>query len=65
MGGYPENRAFAGINGGRQITTGFGRAAVLEAAGQIVEAVKSAPSAISSGGRLRRGPGRRNYYTEL
>ena len=66
MGGYLENRAFAGINGGRQITTGFGRAAVLEAAGQIVEAVKS--GAIRHfflvGGCDGARPGR-NYFTEF
>lgn len=66
LGGYPENRAFAGINGGRQITTGFGRAAVLEAAGQIVEAVKSGAIRhfflVGGCDGARAG---RNYYTEF
>ena len=66
LGGYPENREFAGINGGRQITTGFGRAAVLEAAGQIVEAVKSGAIRhfflVGGCDGARAG---RNYYTEF
>lgn len=66
LGGYPEDEAFTGINGGRQVTTGFGRAAVLAAAGQVAEAVKS--DAIRHfflvGGCDGARPGR-NYYTEF
>ncbi len=41
LGGYQEDRHFTGLNGGSRVMTGFGRNAVLSAAGQIVEAVKS------------------------
>ena len=66
LGGYPEDRVFTGINGGTQVTTGFGRGTVLAAADQIVAAVRA--------GDIRRfflvagcdgaKPGR-NYYTEF
>ena len=66
LGGWPEDRQFTGINGGRTVTTGFGRGAVLGAADQVIEAVKS--------GAIRHfflvagcdgaKPGR-NYYTEF
>ena len=66
LGGYPEDRAFTGINGGGTVMTGFARGAVLGAADQIVEAVKSGAIrhfflvAGCDGAR----PGR-NYYTEF
>ena len=66
LGGYPQDRSMGGINGGHQLTTGFGHGAALASAGKIIEAVKS--------GRLRHiflvggcdgaHPGR-NYYTEF
>ena len=66
LGGYPEDRQFAGINGGKTLTTGFGHGAVLSAAPQVVEAVKS--GAIRHfflvGGCDGARPGR-NYYTEF
>lgn len=66
LGGYPEDRRFTGINGGSTVTTGFGREAVLSAAGAIVEAVKT--GAIRHfflvGGCDGARPGR-NYYTEF
>jgi hydroxylamine reductase len=56
----------AGINGGTELTTGFGHGAVLAAAGTIVEAVKS--GAIKRfflvGGCDGAKPGR-NYYTDF
>ena len=66
LGGYKEDQIFTGINGGTQVTTGFGHAAILSHADTIVEAVKS--------GAIRHfflvagcdgaKPGR-NYYTEF
>ena len=66
LGGYAEDRHFTGINGGTEVTTGFGHAAILSHAGTVVEAVKS--------GAIRHfflvagcdgaKPGR-NYYTEF
>ena len=66
LGGFEEDKEFTGINGGREVTTGFGHSAVLSSAGKIVEAVKA--------GKIRHfflvagcdgaKPGR-NYYTEF
>jgi len=41
LGGFPDDRQFAGINGGTMLTTGFARNAVLSNAPAIIEAVKS------------------------
>ncbi|MGI6010117.1 MAG: hydroxylamine reductase [Ruminococcus sp.] len=41
LGGYREDMHFKGLNGGEQVTTGFGHQAVLAAADQVVEAVKA------------------------
>ena len=66
LGGYPEDQAFTGINGGSTVTTGFARGTVLGAADKIIEAVKSGAIrhfflvAGCDGAR----PGR-NYYTEF
>lgn len=66
LGGYSEEQAFTGINGGRTVTTGFGHGAVLGAADQVVDAVKSGAIrhfflvAGCDGAR----PGR-NYYTDF
>ncbi len=66
IGGYAQDRQFTGINGGKTMTTGFGRETVLSNAGAIVEAVKS--GSISHfflvGGCDGAKPGR-NYYTEF
>lgn len=66
LGGFDEDRVFTGINGGKMVTTGFGRHAILDVASQIVEAVKA--GAISHfflvGGCDGARPGR-NYYTEF
>ena len=66
LGGYAEDKAFTGINGGSTVTTGFARGAVLGVADKVVEAVNS--------GRIRHfflvggcdgaRPGR-NAYTEF
>ena len=41
LGGYAEDRALTGIDGGSTVTTGFARGAVPGVADQVVEAVKS------------------------
>ena len=66
LGGYPEGKAFTGINGGSTVTTGFGHGTVLSVADKVIEAVKS--GAIRHfflvGGCDGARPGR-NYYTEF
>ena len=66
LGGYPEDKAFTGINGGSTVTTGFGHGTVLSVADKVIEAVKS--GAIRHfflvGGCDGARPGR-NYYTEF
>ena len=66
LGGFAQNTAFVGINGGAQLCTGFGHGAVLGIADQVVAAVKS--GAIRHfflvGGCDGARPGR-NYYTEF
>ncbi len=66
LGGYPEDRVFTGINGGRTVTTGFAHGTVLSVVDKIVEAVRS--GAIRHfflvGGCDGARPGR-NYYTEF
>lgn len=66
LGGFEETTEFCGINGGTEVTTGFGHAAILSHAGTVVEAVKAGAIkhfflvAGCDGAR----PGR-NYYTEF
>ena len=66
LGGYPEDSVITGINGGTQVTTGFGHGAVLSVADTVIDAVKS--GAIRHfflvGGCDGARPGR-NYYTEF
>lgn len=66
LGGYAQDTVFTGINGGTQVTTGFGHGAVLQVADTVVSAVKS--GAIRHfflvGGCDGAKPGR-NYYTEF
>ena len=66
LGGYNEDKPFTGINGGGTVMTGFGHGAVLGAADQVIDAVKS--GAIRHfflvGGCDGARPGR-NYYTEF
>ena len=66
LGGYTEDQPFAGINGGRTVTTGFGHDAVLGLADRIVEAVKAGDIRhfFLVGGCDGARPGR-NYYTEF
>ncbi|MDY3014379.1 MAG: hydroxylamine reductase [Evtepia sp.] len=66
LGGYAEDKAFTGINGGSTVTTGFSHGTVLSVADKVIEAVKS--GAIRHfflvGGCDGARPGR-NYYTEF
>ncbi len=66
LGGYQEEQARAGINGGTTVTTGFGRQTVLDNAPAIIDAVKA--GAIKHfflvGGCDGARPGR-NYYTDF
>lgn len=66
LGGFSENTVFTGINGGREVMTGFGHNAILNVADKVVAAVKS--GAVSHfflvGGCDGARPGR-NYYTEF
>ena len=66
LGGYKEDQHFTGINGGHEVTTGFGHGTILSVADKVVEAVKAGAIrhfflvAGCDGAR----PGR-NYYTEF
>lgn len=66
LGGYEKDTEFTGINGGTEVTTGFGHGTVLGVADKVVDAVKS--GAISHfflvGGCDGAKPGR-NYYTDF
>jgi len=66
LGGYKEDRKFTGINGGENVTTGFGHGTILGVADKVVSAVKS--GAIKHfflvGGCDGAKTGR-NYYTEF
>ena len=66
LGGYPQDKEFAGINGGTSVTTGFGKDTVLSVADTVINAVKA--GAIKHfflvGGCDGAKPGR-NYYTEF
>ena len=66
LGGFAQDMTFHGINGGDKVLTGFARNTVLNAAGAVVEGVKS--GAIKHfflvGGCDGARPGR-NYYTEF
>ena len=57
LGGYPEDTIIPGMNSGKTVTTGFARSAVLSHANEIVAAVKSGRSAISSWWAAATAPG--------
>lgn len=66
LGGYPDDRQFTGINGGKTVTTGFGRNTVLNAAGTIIDAVRNkALRHIFLVGGCDGARNSRNYYTEF
>ena len=66
LGGYNETQYFHGINGGTEVTTGFGHGTILSVADQVVEAVKSGALKhfflVGGCDGARTG---RNYYTEF
>ena len=66
LGGYNEPVQFQGVNGGTSVMTGFGKQAILDNAGTIIDAVKA--GAIKHfylvGGCDGAKPGR-NYYTDF
>lgn len=66
LGGFAEDQTFTGINGGTEVTTGFGHGTVLSVADQVVAAVKSGKIRhfFLVGGCDGAKPGR-NYYTEF
>ena len=66
LGGYDTPQAFTGINGGRELMTGFGHGSVLGLAGTIIDAVKqgAVKRFFLVGGCDGAKPGR-NYYTEF
>ncbi|MDD4081499.1 MAG: hydroxylamine reductase [Eubacteriales bacterium] len=66
LGGYPEERAMAGINGGATVMTGFAHGAVLGLAPAIIDAVKAGEIShfFLVGGCDGAKPGR-NYYTDF
>lgn len=41
LGGYDENVELTGINGGKEVTTGFGHATVLSIADKVIDAIHS------------------------
>lgn len=41
LGGYTEDQAFTGINGGESVMTGFGHGTVLSVADKVIDAVKT------------------------
>ncbi|MGE4485027.1 MAG: hydroxylamine reductase [Oscillospiraceae bacterium] len=66
LGGYSVDTVMTGINGGAQLTTGFGHGTVLSVADKVVDAVKSGDIShfFLVGGCDGAKPGR-NYYTEF
>jgi len=66
LGGYSVDTGMTGINGGAQLTTGFGHGTVLSVADKVVDAVKSGDIShfFLVGGCDGAKPGR-NYYTEF
>jgi hydroxylamine reductase len=66
LGGYAQDTAMTGINGGREVTTGFSHHAVLASADAIINAVKGGQIKhfYLVGGCDGAKPGR-NYYTNF
>lgn len=66
LGGYEEDREFTGINGGKTVTTGFGRHTILSLADKVADAVKAGDIRhfflVGGCDGYRKG---RDYYTEF
>ncbi len=66
LGGYCEDQVRTGINGGKVVTTGFGRKTVLDAAPTILDAVKAgAIKHFFLVGGCDGAKAGRNYYTDF
>lgn len=66
LGGFDTDQEFAGMNGGRKVTTGFGHNTVLSAAGKMIDIVKSGDlKHIFLVGGCDGARSGRNYYTEF
>lgn len=66
LGGYEHDHSMSGINGGHTLTTGFGHAAVLSHAEEIISSIKQGhiKHIFLVGGCDGAHPGR-NYYTDF
>ena len=66
LGGYSEDQELTGINGGHDVTTGFGHGTVLAVADKVIEAVNNGQLShfFLVGGCDGAKPGR-NYYTDF
>ncbi len=66
LGGFQKDTVFTGINGGKEVTTGFGHGTVLSVADKVVDAVKSGAVRhfFLVAGCDGAKPGR-NYYTDF
>ncbi len=66
LGGFSKDTEFTGINGGKDVMTGFGHGFILENAGTVVEAVKSGAIKhfflVAGCDGAKSG---RNYYTDF
>ncbi len=66
LGGFTEDQVRCGINGGREVMTGFGHGAVLGVADTVIDAVKAgAISHFFLVGGCDGARSGRNYYTEF
>ncbi len=66
LGGFQQDMEFTGINGGTQVTTGFGHETVLSVADKVIEAVQSKKLRhIFLVGGCDGAKSGRNYYTEF
>jgi len=66
LGGYTEEHRMTGINGGTQVTTGFGHGTVLSVADTVIDAVKAgAIKHFFLVGGCDGAKSGRNYYTEF
>lgn len=66
LGGYQEDKEWKGINGGKEVTTGYGHHTVLSVADKVIDAVKAGDIKrfFLVGGCDGARPGR-NYYTDF
>jgi hydroxylamine reductase len=66
LGGYNIDTEFTGINGGKEVTTGFGHGTVLSVADKVVDAVKAGDiSHFFLVGGCDGAKTGRNYYTDF